>query len=82
MPRPSFYPAILSLLLRAAASPNGLVIATDDTKALAQRFYRVRALALEEGIEEVRCLAFRTSPINPTAEVWITHQGDTNAEGG
>lgn len=58
--------SLLELLYRAASSPFGIVVTTEDPQALRQALYRER-----KKDKDLLSLAFCTSPSSPDSEIWI-----------
>jgi hypothetical protein len=59
------------ILLAAIESQVGICVSTNDTDLLKKKCYSVRRKAQQSGSNIYDCLTFRTSPVNPTAELWI-----------
>lgn len=57
-----------SLLYTALAADYGLVISTPDPDAVKQALYRERSKLSDSALG---CLQLRTSPDDPTGEIWI-----------
>jgi hypothetical protein len=56
------------ILYSALATPLGIVVAVSDVEAAKQQIYRTRA---STGDPSLACLQLRTSPDNPTGEIWL-----------
>lgn len=61
-------PNLLDLLYRAWHSELGIVVETDDPERLRQKLYPLR-----KEDEDLLCLAFIISPLNPQ-DLWIIKQ--------
>lgn len=68
----------LELWYRALREPIGIKVFTNDAQRLKMRLYKARAEADDPDLMQ---LMIQTSPLNPTGEVWITHQVIDTPEG-
>jgi hypothetical protein len=62
---------IRNMMAAAVMSPFGILITTSDPELLKRRAYVVRSAARKQGNLSFDVLSFRTSPVNPTGELWI-----------
>jgi hypothetical protein len=63
----------LPLLYAAKASPEGIVVQTDDPLKLRQRLYTCRREIADPDLDE---LSFVESPTNPNEHLWIVRRKD------
>lgn len=63
------------ILWRALQAELGVEVSTNDPELFKQRAYKVRA---EE--PDLKVLSLRSCPTDPEGKVWITHQGEPEAE--
>lgn len=59
-------PNLLELLYEAYRSEFGIIVNTSDPERLRQKLYAER-----KKDPDLRCLSFRISPTNPTAQLFI-----------
>lgn len=64
------------IFLSAIESPHGITVETNSPDLLKKKCYSVRATARKELNTAYDCLSFRTSPTNPSGELWIIKNGD------
>lgn len=76
--KPSEEVELLGHLLRALASPIGIVLKTSSPKALRTALYAVRSSAEDPRLAG---LAFRPNPLTPESELWVLKAGSSSSNG-
>jgi len=65
---------LTAILNSAIESDNGRVVKTNDPELLKKRLYAVRADARKLGDTSFDVLSFRTSPTDPSGELWLVKE--------